>query len=132
METQDQQRSKIIKNSTALLAYFRGMETYTGSSLPSCSLKGKDLVVPGGLGQVVEHLESNITKSSSLKTGCEVVLIDYSEEKTKIEYLEDGEKKMLTADYVIVTLPVGVLQARMDNLFQPKVPLAKVKFKHFT
>ena len=115
------------------------MESYTGSSLETSSLAlygsskeilGKDLVVPGGLRQVTGFLTSKLN-SSQLMLDSPVTKISYEAEKTVIEYRDgtEGQHKGMTANVVIVTLPVGVPQERAQEMFTPPLPRTKVRRK---
>lgn len=53
-----------------------------------------------------------------------VVSIDWTSEKISIK-CEDGSE--FSADHVIVTIPIGVLKARHQSLFTPKLPDKKVE-----
>ena len=75
-------------------------------------LTGDDVVLPGGYRQLVEHLADGL----DVRLGEPVVVVRRADEVT----VETASGRY-TADAVIVTVPLGVLQARPE-LFDPPLP----------
>jgi len=79
-------------------------------------LDGPDLILPGGYGQLVNHLARGLT----VKLGTEVTRIAYDNSGARVE----TPQGVIAADRVIVTVPLGVLKA--DSIvFDPPLPEPK-------
>lgn len=66
-------------------------------------LDGPDLILPGGYGQLVNHLARGLT----VKLGIEVTRIAHDGSGARVE----TSQGVTAADRVIVTVPLGVLKA---------------------
>lgn len=80
------------------------------------AFSGEDALFPDGYGQIIEQIAHELT----ILTGQVVQQIQREDEQVTV-YTTQGE---FTADYVIVTLPLGVLKSG-DVTFTPPLPLAK-------
>ncbi|AKK28990.1 FAD-dependent oxidoreductase [Mycobacterium sp. EPa45] len=78
--------------------------------------KGPDVILPGGYAQ----LSQNLAKGLDIRTSTEVKRIAHSGGQVRLETAQ-GE---VTADRVIVTVPLGVLKAE-KIVFDPPLPEAK-------
>jgi len=79
-------------------------------------LNGPDLILPGGYGQLVNHLARGLT----VKLGTAVTRIEYDGSGARVE----TPRGVVAADRVIVTVPLGVLKA--DTIvFDPPLPEPK-------
>ena len=98
-----------------------------GSSL---ELDGGDMVVKGGLTQVLESLAEPF--KDKIRLNCEVERIRYDGEGAEVEYCDEaGTTRSIRADYVVCTIPIGVLQERHLDLFHPNLPEDKVRRRYF-
>jgi monoamine oxidase len=77
---------------------------------------GPDLILPGGYVQLAQHLARGLT----IRLGTEVTRIAYDDAGVHL----DTSKGSVTADRVIVTVPLGVLKAG-TVAFDPPLPEAK-------
>ncbi|ORB29403.1 flavin monoamine oxidase family protein [Mycolicibacterium parafortuitum] len=78
--------------------------------------EGPDLLLPGGYRQLVDHLAQGLT----IRLGTEVTRIGHHEAGVTVE----TARETITADRVIVTVPLGVLKAGTIT-FDPPLPDAK-------
>eukprot|EP00095_Tigriopus_kingsejongensis_P004146 maker-scaffold703_size109190-snap-gene-0.19 protein:Tk04146 transcript:maker-scaffold703_size109190-snap-gene-0.19-mRNA-1 annotation:"peroxisomal n1-acetyl-spermine spermidine oxidase" len=104
----------------------------------SFSLPGGNVIVPGGMLGILEALVRDLPKDS-LKLGHRVELVDWSLlsrdrrnlDKVQVECSKEtnfGRKtENFYADYVISTLPLGVLRHHVSKLFYPALPQTKVQ-----
>lgn len=81
-------------------------------------LRGNDLVFPQGYGQVVDYLAQGI----EIKLGQEVVDVDWDAQGVTVRTSEMS----YSADYVLCTLPLGVLKERPE-LFKKDLPESMVE-----
>ncbi|MGD9620305.1 MAG: flavin monoamine oxidase family protein [Mycolicibacterium sp.] len=80
-------------------------------------LDGPDLILPGGYTQLVNHLAEGLT----VRLGTEVTGIAHDGSGVRLE----TSQGVMTADRVIVTVPLGVLKAG-TIAFDPPLPEAKL------
>lgn len=78
--------------------------------------KGPDVILPGGYTQLTQHL----AKGLDIRQRTEVTRIAHGGEKIQL----DTSQGTITADRVIVTIPLGVLKAGTVT-FDPPLPEAK-------
>lgn len=78
--------------------------------------KGPDVILPGGYTQLSQHL----AKDLDIRQRTEVTRIAYGGEQVRL----DTSQGVVTADRVIVTVPLGVLKAG-TIAFDPPLPEAK-------
>ncbi|TRY68923.1 hypothetical protein TCAL_05228 [Tigriopus californicus] len=107
----------------------------TGSSV---HLPGGNILVPGGMVGVLEALVQDLPKNS-LRFGRKVTGIDWSfhsrdpllMDKIHVECSVQTNMGSQTedyfADYVVSTLPLGVLRHQFSRLFHPALPSSKVQ-----
>lgn len=76
-------------------------------------LAGADLILPGGYEQLVRHLARGL----AIRLGTEVTAVHHGGTDVRIE----TSQGLLTADRVIVTVPLGVLKAATIT-FDPPLP----------
>ena len=74
--------------------------------------------MPGGMKTLVAALLNGLPPEL-VELKREVVKISYSDDLVKV-LVKDGEE--YTADYVISTLPIGVLKKHHDTMFEPSLP----------
>ena len=79
-------------------------------------LEGPDVILPGGYVQLSRHLAQGLT----IKQGTEVTRIAHGGAQVRI----DTSQGTVTADRVIVTVPLGVLKAGAIE-FDPPLPASK-------
>lgn len=79
-------------------------------------LSGPDVLLPGGYTQLSHHLARNL----NIQQDTEVTHISYHDSEVRIV----TSQATLTADRVIVTVPLGVLKAE-TIVFDPPLPAAK-------
>lgn len=79
-------------------------------------LGGPDLILPGGYVQLVDHLARGLT----VRLGTEVTRIDYDDAGVRVQ----TSQGVVSADRVIVTVPLGVLKAA-TIVFDPPLPEPK-------
>ena len=105
--------------------HFRLRLELFGSSL---EFPGGDVVIETGLDSVVAVLARDLPECA-IKLCHEVKKIDYSgKDQVKVD-VYDGKtetKYKMEADYVICTIPIGVLQQTHRRIFSPELPLNKV------
>ena len=77
---------------------------------------GPDVILPGGYGELAQHLARGLT----IRLGTEVTRIAYDAAGARLE----TSQGVVTADRVIVTVPLGVLKAA-TIVFDPPLPEAK-------
>lgn len=80
-------------------------------------LSGPDLILPGGYGQLLNHLARGLT----VKLGTEVTRIGHDDSGVRVETVRGD---VIAADRVIVTVPLGVLKANAV-VFDPPLPELK-------
>ncbi|MBB3605888.1 monoamine oxidase [Mycolicibacterium sp. BK556] len=80
--------------------------------------KGPDVILPGGYTQLSQHL----AKGLDIRQGTEVTRISHGGSQVRL----DTSQGAITADRVIVTVPLGVLKAGAIT-FDPPLPEAKSK-----
>ena len=78
--------------------------------------KGPDVILPGGYTQLSQHLATGL----DIRTRTEVKRIAHGGDQVRIE----TSQGVVTADRVIVTVPLGVLKAK-TIVFDPPLPEAK-------
>ncbi|MBX9570046.1 MAG: FAD-dependent oxidoreductase [Candidatus Obscuribacterales bacterium] len=83
------------------------------------SFTGGDYLVPPGYSRTVEYLARDL----DIRMNAVVLSVDYSDSKVAIDTERAGK---FTADYVLVTLPLGVLKKKTVQ-FTPDLPTAKQK-----
>jgi hypothetical protein len=85
---------------------------------------GKELIVIKGNGQMI-HAVSSPSTQASVKLNVEVVNINYSGTQAVVT---DKNGMTYTADYVICTIPLGVLKQpnKINTLFTPAWPQEKI------
>jgi len=76
-------------------------------------IRGEDQIITNGYQRIVEYLADGV----DVRLNQKVVFIDYDEEDVLVE----TEKGNFLADYVVCTLPLGVLQSG-DVTFEPELP----------
>lgn len=79
-------------------------------------LDGPDLILPGGYAQLAQHLARGL----DIRRGAEVTRIAHDGTRAQI----DTSQGAVTADWVIVTVPLGVLKAG-TIVFDPPLPETK-------
>ena len=108
------------------------MAEYNGDSLDKTSvvlyndgteLPGGDVIVPGGIGGIVEVLAENLTDVISMDT--EVTHIDWSGDDGLVRVTTNSSS--FTCHHVIVTIPLGVLKMSHSQLFTPGLDVKKVE-----
>ena len=106
------------------------LTSYVGDALDVASLylygeseeiSGGDVIVPGGLRTIINALEEDLD-GSPYELNTVVKEISWSEESVTVKSLS----KIYTADHVIVTIPLGVLQNKPE-LFSPNLDEKKQK-----
>lgn len=96
---------------------------------------GGDQSVTGGLDQILNKLSLDIPPSSVLLKRM-VWKIDWKccskQRKVNVHMFDISNKKdeVLQADYVVVTIPLGVLKSNHQTLFDPPLPLCKANAIH--
>lgn len=86
---------------------------------------GSDTFLHDGYSQVIQKHANPV--SDQIETGAKVTKIDYSSPEVKVTYdMSNGSTKQVTADAVIVTVPLGVLKANAIT-FQPALPSKQQK-----
>ncbi|USK35939.1 FAD-dependent oxidoreductase [Bacillus sp. F19] len=99
---------------------------YSGSSYNLSALNfdsgeeflGEDVIFPNGYDQIIQLLIKDI----KININERIYKINYEKDFVKVY----SEKSLFSADYVIVTVPLGVLQ-KNDILFIPELPEQKRK-----
>jgi monoamine oxidase len=86
--------------------------------------------IPGGYNLVTEALLNEaVSDGVTLRLNTIVSTISWSTGGVKIECASDGRPEILEAEYVLITLPLGVLQAAPDEpgavRFLPELPAEK-------
>ncbi len=79
--------------------------------------EGQEVVLPGGYGQLTDHL----ARGTDVRLGHRVTAVEHSGDRVNVR--TDGHGTF-TADQVLLTLPLGVLQADTVT-FAPALPAAK-------
>lgn len=82
------------------------------------NFSGEDELFPKGYSQIIEE----IAKGLDIRLEYQVQKVIHSQNKVKIE----TNKKTFTCDKVVITLPLGVLKAKMVE-FSPPLPESKQK-----
>lgn len=105
---------------------------YIGNDLNQCSialygssdeLNGGDAPVPQGLGKLVESLAQPLSSSNLIHFGTKVTKFAIDDHKVTVSF-DSGDVRSF--DHVISTIPVGVVKANHESLFQPPLPEDKV------
>ena len=139
-----------ISDFEAVMTSFKsGMATYAGDDLSKCQLElygssaepqGEDIVVPGGMKSLLTVLLNELPQDL-IQLNREVVRVNYAQsqvevlvEETKSAGGDDDDNdtgKLLRyqADYVISTLPIGVMKKHYQTLFEPQLPQRTVSGK---
>ncbi|WP_053435924.1 FAD-dependent oxidoreductase [Sporosarcina globispora] len=81
-------------------------------------LSGEDVIFPNGYDQIIQLLIKDI----NIKLNESIYKINYEKDFVKVY----SDKSLFSADYVIITVPLGVLQ-KNDILFIPELPERKRK-----
>jgi len=87
-------------------------------------LPGDEIVIPGGAYSIIEALVDQVPHT---QTQALVERIDWSEKRCIKLYVKrtrsDGEveNEMITAQHVISTIPLGVIQKNINTLFHPNL-----------
>ena len=79
-------------------------------------------LVPNGYGRILEHLLSGIDKQV-IRMNAPVAHVDWSCCNVNVKLHND---ELITADHLIITLPLGVLKANAHSLFTPALPAHKI------
>lgn len=119
----------LSKKEQMLLNYFVNTKIeleYSGSSNNLSALNfdsgeelsGEDVIFPNGYDQIIQLLIKNI----NIILNERIYKINYEKDFVKVY----SDKNLFSADYVIVTVPLGVLQ-KNDILFIPELPERKRK-----
>ena len=82
-------------------------------------------IIPGGYSVIVEKLVDLIGDRADILTNTEVVLIDWTNDDNVVKVHCDN-CRVFEADYVIVTVSLGVLKQHHKTLFSPQLPEEKV------
>ena len=88
---------------------------------------GTNYLVPGGYKQILDYLLDYPTSTrSKLQLNSLVTKIDYSSPngKTTVTYIQNSVTKQITANKVVVAIPMGVLKANVVT-FVPALPADK-------
>ena len=105
---------------------------YNGDSLQKTSallysegteLPGGDVIVPGGIGGLVDVIAENLPDIISMNT--EVTHIDWSGDQGFVTVTTNSSS--FTCHHVIVTIPLGVLKMNHNQLFTPGLGTEKIK-----
>lgn len=78
---------------------------------------GDDVVFPDGMGRLTDHLARGL----DVRFEHVVLSVDHDEDGIRVRVDTPGGEETLTADRVLVTLPLGVLQAGQVD-FDPPLP----------
>ena len=124
---------------SAVMNSFRNaMASYAGDDLDECGLalygsseelEGGDIVLPNGFSTIVDRLSKVLEEANcEIRPKSQVIKIDYSQNRIKVEYEDKsrGEKRFISCDFLICTLPLGVLQAKHESIFYPSLSREKV------
>jgi monoamine oxidase len=87
---------------------------------------GKELIVIKGNSQMINAVSTAETQFTNVTLNVEVSNINYSDPRQVV--VTDTKRNTYTADYVICTIPLGVLQKpnKVADLFTPDWPASKV------
>lgn len=85
--------------------------------------KGNQAMFPEGYSQVVTALAADIQQHILLQH--QVTLIQHSHEGVSVEVMTPTGVRTFTAQYAIVTFPLGVLKKHSSSLFRPPLPASK-------
>ena len=106
---------QLARNISALLPFFYK------------ELEGSDYYMPGGYSGLLEILTNDIPKCA-IKLGKEVQTIHWKNETVLVDYIDgNGTKGSVTADHVIVTVSIAVLQKHHKTLFVPGLTRRKAR-----
>ncbi len=117
--------------SIALKTLAHALECWAGNQLSCLSLNlfgssqelpGENATLPNGLGSVIEVLAEPI--KDRIRTCSKVSRVTFMTDFTAVT-LEQGSEE-IRADYVISTIPLGVMKQNHTSLFQPPLPQSKV------
>ena len=91
------------------------------------SLEGEEgePVLAGGYSSLVTFLLSSLEGRVRLRPGCSVAGVDWAGEEEIRVRTEAGES--YSAQYVVISLPLGVLKAAHSNMFSPSLPKQKIE-----
>ena len=89
-------------------------------------IPGGDIKLPKGYKTLFQEDVGRL-EHCNLEFGAEVTHIHWGQDKIRIQIADDEEEKTITADHVIVTVPLGVLKKNMGAMFDPELPEAKVR-----
>ena len=117
---------------SVMISFKNGLATYAGDDLSKCQLElygssaepqGDDLVVPGGMLTLLTALLDELP-DDLIEKKQEVVKINYSGSLVNItsKDRESGHFKLYEADFLISTLPIGVMKKQHQSLFEPRLP----------
>jgi len=82
-------------------------------------IPGGDAILPGGMISVIKALEAKVRSGGGeIELGEEVTGIDWSGE----EVVVTSTSGLTQSHHVIVTLPIGVLKSRHQEIFSPRLP----------
>ena len=82
-------------------------------------------VLSGGYSSLVSFLLTSLAGRVSLRPGCRVAEIDWAGEEEVRVSTEAGE--IFSAQYVVISLPLGVLKSTHATLFSPSLPKQKIE-----
>ena len=82
-------------------------------------------VLAGGYSSLVTFLLASLEGRVRLRPGCSVARIDWAGEEEVRLRTEAGES--FSAQYVVISLPLGVLKATHSTLFSPSLPKQKIE-----
>ncbi len=116
----------------ALFGCFKNILTgYTGGEMSKCrfemfgaaeELPGGDLELPV---EIIDALAKEVPEDT-MKLNTKVTKINWTD-KNSIKIICHDSKREYEANFVICTLPIGVLQRFHEQMFQPPLPEWKVK-----
>lgn len=82
-------------------------------------------ILEGGYSKLVEFLTTSLTGRVSLQTNSAVTKVSW-EEDTRIQ-VEMAGGEVISADYVVLALPLGVLKHSHRDIFSPALPKEKIE-----
>ena len=82
-------------------------------------------ILSGGYSSLVAFLLSSLEERVRLKSGCRVARVDWAGEEEVRVRTEAGES--FSAQYVVISLPLGVLKSSHSTLFSPSLPKQKIE-----
>lgn len=99
---------------TEMSLWWWDMDEYVGNS--------DDLFLPGGYSSLIQKYAAPVADKVELEAV--VKTINYKQANVKVTYTKNGVSTTLTTKKVIVTVPLGVLQANSIQ-FVPNLPLSR-------